>query len=847
MKATHSPLRGKSIVRIFGSIVLVSTFAISGPVAAVAAVVSPISSDSEITIEENTSAVVDVDAANATLFEIVTNPATSPDSALFAIDSASGVLTFIDAPDYETPLDGLGDNIYLVKVRASDNASMQYQTISVTVTDVLATPVYLSTASANFAENTSIATVAKDVNASDADAAPAVTYSIVAVGDDALSLDSASFAIDPTTGELTFLASPDFELPTDSDANNTYVVVVRVSDGISVDVDQTITITVTDTNDHNPAIGSTATANFAENTSIATTAKDVNATDADAIDTVTYSIVAVGDDALSLDSGSFAISSTTGVLTFLVSPNFEVPTDSDTNNTYVVVVRVSDGTNDVDQTVTITVTDTTDVPVIGSTATANFAENTSIATVAKDVNATDADVIDSLVYSIVAVGDDALSLDSASFAIDSDSGELTFLASPDFELPTDSDTNNTYVVVVRVSDGTNDVDQTVTITVTPANDHSPVIGSTDSANFAENTSIATTAKDVNATDADAADTLTYSIVAVGDDALSLDSGSFAISSTTGVLTFLVSPDFEVPTDSDTNNTYVVVVRVSDGTNDVDQTVTITVTNVNEAPTITSSRSLFAAENGSAVGILIGTDQDAGATQSWSISGGADRAKFTINPVTGRLSLTGFQDFENPIDADFDGVFLVQVRLTDGTNIDAANFQVTITDLVEGPALNGTNGTDGTNGTNGTNGTDGTNGTNGTNGTDGTNGADGAKGATGAAGAAGTQGPAGAVGPQGPAGDVVLVFEYKVGSQSLSKLSVRKIKTLNEFKLATSVKIVAYRKAGTSVKDSVVQAKAMAAQIRLSYPTMKVTVSPSPSQLKACKPVGNQCMSVVLSK
>jgi hypothetical protein len=77
--------------------------------------------------------------------------------------------------------------------------------------------------------------------------------------------------------------------------------------------------------------------------------------------------------------------------------------------------------------------------------------------------------------------------------------------------------------------------------------------------------------------------------------------------------------------------------------------------------------------------------------------------------------------------------------------------------------------------------------------------------------------------------------------------VRKIKTLNEFKLATSVKIVAYRKAGTSVKDSVVQAKAMAAQIRLSYPTMKVTVSPSPSQLKACKPVGNQCMSVVLSK
>ena len=95
--------------------------------------------------------------------------------------------------------------------------------------------------------------------------------------------------------------------------------------------------------------------------------------------------------------------------------------------------------------------------------------------------------------------------------------------------------------------------------------------------------------------------------------------------------------------------------------------------------------------------------------------------------------------------------------------------------------------------------------------------------------------------------MVLVFEYKLGSQSLSKLSVRKIKNLNEFKLAKSAKIVAYRKAGTSVKDSMVQARAMAAQIRLSHPTMNVTVSPSPSQLKICKPIGNQCMSVVLSK
>ena len=95
--------------------------------------------------------------------------------------------------------------------------------------------------------------------------------------------------------------------------------------------------------------------------------------------------------------------------------------------------------------------------------------------------------------------------------------------------------------------------------------------------------------------------------------------------------------------------------------------------------------------------------------------------------------------------------------------------------------------------------------------------------------------------------MALVFEYKFGSQSISKLAVRKIKNSNEFKSATSAKVIAYRKVGTSVKDSVAQAKAIAKQIRLSYPTMKVTVSPSPEVLKECKPVNNHCVAVVLTK
>lgn len=83
---------------------------------------------------------------------------------------------------------------------------------------------------------------------------------------------------------------------------------------------------------------------------------------------------------------------------------------------------------------------------------------------------------------------------------------------------------------------------------------------------------------LNATDADAGSTLTYSLTGT-------DAGDFAISAG-GTLSFSPAPDFEAPSDSDTNNTYLVITWVSDGLLSDSQTVTITVVNVNEAGTIT---------------------------------------------------------------------------------------------------------------------------------------------------------------------------------------------------------------------------------------------------------------------
>ena len=140
------------------------------------------------------------------------------------------------------------------------------------------------------------------------------------------------------------------------------------------------------------------------------------------------------------------------------------------------------------------------------------------------------------------------------------------------------ETASSYSFTVSVSGVTPSISNTsFTIFVTDVNEFSPVItsdggGATAAINVAENTTAVTT---VTATDADGTAVITYSISGGADAA------KFQIGSSSGVLTFVTAPDFETPTDADTNNDYVVIVQASDGTNTDTQTITVTVTNVAE--------------------------------------------------------------------------------------------------------------------------------------------------------------------------------------------------------------------------------------------------------------------------
>ena len=65
------------------------------------------------------------------------------DNGKFTIDATTGEVKFVASPDFETPTDANGDNIYEIKVKVCDNGTPQYcatKDVGITVTDVVECP-----------------------------------------------------------------------------------------------------------------------------------------------------------------------------------------------------------------------------------------------------------------------------------------------------------------------------------------------------------------------------------------------------------------------------------------------------------------------------------------------------------------------------------------------------------------------------------------------------------------------------------------------------------------------------------------------------------------------------------
>lgn len=417
-----------------------------------------------------------------------------------------------------------------------------------------------------------------------------------------------------------------------------------------------LNVTLTGPNDA-PTITSSDSPTVNENTTIVQTltAFDPNS------DPMTFSISGGADSALFTINGA-------NQLVFLAPPDFEAPNDADGDNVYEVRVTANDGNGGTaTQSVSVTVLPVNDNnPVFTSSTAPSIQENT---TVVQTLSATDADG-DSVTFSI-AGGSDA-----ARFTING-ANELVLLSAPDFDSPSDADADNIYEVQVEADDGNGGTTtQTISVTILPLNDNSPVFTSSATPSISENSTVVHT---LTATDADA-DTVTFSISG------GVDASQFTINGS-NELVFLSAPDYEAPVDSDGDNVYEVQVTADDGSGrTTTQSISVTVLPVNDNnPVFTSGTAPSVDENTTVVQTLTATDADAD-TVTFSITGGADAAKFAINGSNELIFVAG-PDFDVPGDADADNVYRVVVTADDGQGgTTTQTIGVQVQNVNEGPVI-----------------------------------------------------------------------------------------------------------------------------------------------------------------
>ena len=168
---------------------------------------------------------------------------------------------FKSSPDFETPTDAGGDNVYNLVISATEsgNTRSATQSVAVTVSDVGdVAPNFTSGSSTTFTENgtgavyTALAT--PDVTGA------SISYSISG------GLDAAQFSINNSSGVVSFKSSPDFETPTDAGGDNVYNLVISATEsGNTRSATQSVAVTVSDVGDVAPNFTSGSSTTFTEN------------------------------------------------------------------------------------------------------------------------------------------------------------------------------------------------------------------------------------------------------------------------------------------------------------------------------------------------------------------------------------------------------------------------------------------------------------------------------------------------------------------------------------------------------------------------------------------------------
>jgi VCBS repeat-containing protein len=656
-----------------------------------------------------TATASDVDAGTTLTYSIA-----GTDAALFNINSSTGAVTFKNSPNFESPADAGANNVYDITVSASDGSlSSAAQAVAITVTNVVESTPVLTSVTINLTEGETKTLAASNFVASDLEGTTNFTFTVSSVAAGIFQLTSnpgqaiTSFTTSQLNAGVVQFAQDGGEAPP------SYL--VTASNGSSTSNIRPVVAVMSNVNDAPVLVAASLT--VAEGQTVAISSANFNVTDSDNV-TFTYTVSGVSNGRFQLSSNpGQAISSfstaqlNAGLVQFVHNGGEAAPAYS---------VQVSDGSlNSNTAAAAISFTNVNDAAVVTAGNSIGYTENGSPAVIDGSITVSDADSAN-LSGATVAISAGRTAGDLLGFtpqngisgSYDTATGVLTLsgsssvanyqaaLRSITYSSSSDTPTAiaNSRTISWQVNDGAtaNNVSAiaTSTIVITPLNDAPGAASSTIT--IAEDGSYTFTAANFGFSDLDG-NSLSSVIITSLPVAGSLRLNGVAVTANQVIAAASIGGLVFSPAANANGAGYASIgFRLQDnggtanGGSDTSAAAAISfnVTPVNDAPVITSngggaSAALSVAENTTAVTTVTASDIDSTGL-TYSISGGADQAKFSINASSGVLSFVVAPDYENPSDAGADNTYDVIVNVSDGSLSASQAIAVAVTNLIDTP-------------------------------------------------------------------------------------------------------------------------------------------------------------------
>ncbi|MEQ9696146.1 VCBS domain-containing protein, partial [Shimia sp. SDUM112013] len=615
-----------------------------------------------------TLTVTDADAVDTPTFVVQTGT-TSPYGS-FEVDASGNWTYTLDNATAQLLAGGeIVSEVFPVTAETADGESVT-QNVIVTITGSEDAPVITGTATGDVVEDgTQTATgvlVATDADSDDTPSFLAQTGTMGTYG---------SFDVDASGNWTYTLDNAAVQgLAGGQSVDDTFTVTAATADGESVT--QTVIVTITGTEDA-PEITGVVTGDVEED-GTQTASGSLAVTDADAVDTPTFT----AQPGTMGTYGTFVVDAAGNWTYSLDNALAQSVAGGETEDDVFTVTATTGDGETVTQTVTVTITGAEDAPEITGTATGAVQEDVTLSATGILV-ATDADAVDMptfLAQTGTAGAYGSFDVDAAgNWTYTLDNAVAQALAGGDVM-------TETFTVTAQTVDGET-VAQTVTVTVSGTEDD-PVITGTTTGDVAEDgTQTATGA--LVATDADGVDTPTFTAQTgtVGTyGSFDVDvSGNWTFTLDNNSVQFLAGG--QTTTDS-----FTVTATTTDGET-ATETVVVTITGDEDAPVITGTVAGNVSEDGTlvATGSLATSDVDAVDTPTFQEQSGTagTYGTFILNTAGGwtyvldnaaAQALSGGQNF--------DEVFTVTSVTGDGETV-TENVTVTIAGSEDAPTITAT--------------------------------------------------------------------------------------------------------------------------------------------------------------